>query len=385
MVRGNARRYHILYLVASSHGGGATHLRDLVLGLPKDRYTCMVVMPLDGGNVSPADFIEAGIEFMPLSIDRGLAGAEVFRLRRLLKTGKFDFLHLHGARAALYGRLAVAMLPSRPQVGFSIHGFATPFHPPLKRTLYLFLERLLQRVTDHTIAVAQAEADLFLSFGLAKPSKISVIHYGIDLKRFFNPDTDPTYLRKEFKITEQSHVILTVCRLNVPRDFVSLLIAFKQVLVQFPTAYLLIVGDGPQRIEVETQIRQLGLDNAAHITGFRYDVPALMKLAAVYVLTSFSWEGYPISTLEAQAAGVPVVVTDAGGSKEAVSDGKTGLVVPKRRPNLLADALLLLLQKPDLRQQMGQAGQQRAASKFAREQMIKKMTGLYDTLIRKTK
>lgn len=370
---------NILQLVASSHGGAATHVRDLALGLPQNRYRSTVAMPLDGGNVSPDDFTAAGVEFIPINIAGGFAWREVRHLRWLLRVGNFHILHAHGARAALYGRLAAATLHPRPFVVFSIHGFATPFHPFAKRWLYLGLERALQHVTDRTVCVAQAEAELFLSYGLTSPKKTAIIPYGIDVTRFASSPMNNSDLREVLSVG-QGGVILTVCRLNVPRDFVSLLTAFEKVLTEFPDAYLLIVGDGPLRAEVETLIRRLNLEHAVQITGFRDDIPALMALADVYVLTSYGWEGYPISTLEAQAAGVPVVVTDAGGSKEAVLHEKTGFVVPKRHPEALAGALICLLQDGGLRRQLGEAGKQRASREFSRERMIERIIDVYESL-----
>jgi glycosyltransferase involved in cell wall biosynthesis len=296
-----------------------------------------------------------------------------------LQTRNIHILHIHGARAALYGRLAVATLRPRPRVVFSVHGFATPFHAWPKRTLYLWLERALQHYTDLTICVAQAEADLFLSFGLTEPAKTVTIPYGIDIDRFAMSSTSGIHLRETLGVGP-GPIILTVCRLNVPRDFVTLLTAFHRVLSELPLARLLIVGDGPQRGQVETLIDQLRLTHAVDITGFRNDIPALMLLADVYVLTSYGWEGYPISTLEAQAAGVPVVVTDAGGSREAVLHEKTGLIVPIRQPDALAGALLRLLGENELRQRMGEAGKKRAHREFGREQMTRKIADHYDDL-----
>lgn len=372
----------ILHLVASSRGGGAAHVRDLALGLPRDRFHSTVAVPLDGGNVVPADFIAAGIEFVPVDIASGFAWPEVRRIRRLLQTGDFCLLHVHGARAALYGRLAAAILGRRrPRVVFSIHGFATPFYPFTKRTAYLWLERVLQRITDRTICVAQAEASLFLSFGLTARERTFVLPYGIDVGRFATPPLGIDRLREELGVG-QGPVVLTVCRLNVPRDFDSLLSAFCKVRVEFPSAHLLIVGDGPQRAEVGAHIHRLGLPDYAHITGFRDDVPALMALADVYVLTSYGWEGYPISTLEAQAAGVPVVVTDAGGSAEAVHHGETGIVVPIRQPGALAGEILRLLRDPALRQRMGEAGRKRAQIEFTRTRMVEQISTVYEELLR---
>ncbi len=370
----------LLHIVASSHGGGATHVRDLVLGLPRDRFHCTVAMPLDGGNVSPADFAGHETDFLPVEIAGPFVWREVVRLRRVLRSEDFHLLHVHGSRAALYGRLAVATLRRRPGVLFSIHGFATPFYAVPRQTVYLAIERALQRVTDRTICVAQAEADRFLACGLAQPETVHVVPYGIDVPRFARPSGDPYRLRDELGVG-RGPVLLMVCRLNVPRDFATLLDAFCTVRAEFPAAQLLIVGDGPQRAEVEAAIRRRELTSCAQVTGFRDDVPDVMALADVYVLTSYGWEGYPISTLEAQAAGVPVVVTDAGGSAEAVRHEQTGLVVPKARPDSLAEAVMRLLRSPELRRRMGEAGRQRAAREFTRERMVDRVMRVYEGLV----
>ena len=93
--------------------------------------------------------------------------------------------------------------------------------------------------------MAQAEAELFLSYGLTNPKKTTIIPYGIDITRFASSPINNSDLREALGV-EQGFIILTVCRLNVPRDFVSLLTAFEKVLIKFPNTHLLIVGDGPQ-------------------------------------------------------------------------------------------------------------------------------------------
>ena len=370
----------VLQLVASSHGGAATHIRDVAFGLPPDQYTNLIGMPLDGGNVTPEEFSGAGIKFVPVSIASGFSWREIVRLRQLIRREDISLLHVHGARAALFGRLAMVGLRQRPRVIFTVHGFATPFHPTLKRQIYLGLEKALQHLTDCTICVAQAEADLFLSFGLTRPEKVRILSYGIDVARFAQPVSNLDSLRQTLGLLDKTPILTTVCRLNIPRDFDSLLSAFQQVRQAFPNAYLLIVGDGPQRTEVEAKIQSLRLGDAVQITGFRNDIPKIMALTQVYVLTSYGWEGYPISTLEAQAAGVPVVVTDAGGSGEAVQDGHTGFVVPKKAPDQLAQAILRLLDSPDLHRRMGSAGQERAQREFTKEAMCHKMDAIYEQL-----
>jgi glycosyltransferase involved in cell wall biosynthesis len=179
----------------------------------------------------------------------------------------------------------------------------------------------------------------------------------------------------------QSPVILSVCRLNIPRDFVTLLRAVQTIQQAIPDVQLVIAGDGPQKAEVEGQIVALDLAEHVHLLGFRQDIPQLMAMADVFVLTSYGWEGFPISALEAQAAGLPVVISDAGGSAEAIIHGQTGLVVPKCDVPALADALQGILMDHEVRQVMAMNGRQHAQRSLSRQRMIEQIEAVYLSVI----
>lgn len=369
---------HILQLIASSHGGGASHLLDLVTLLPKNAFEVTVVMPEDGGNVSQEQIEAAGASFLPLPIASGFNFHAIRRVRQVVTQGRFHLIHVHGARAGLYGRLPLLTLATRPKVVFSIHGFATPYYAFPKKQLYLGIEHLLQRVTDHTLCVAQAERDLFLSYGLSNRASSSVIYPGIQLERF--TAVQPANIRQSLGLTKDAQLILTVCRLNIPRDFETLLTAVFQTRQSFPNLHLLIAGDGPLRGQIEAKVAALQLQNHVHLLGIRHDIPTLLAAADLFTLTSSGWEGFPISTLEAQAAGCPVVVSDAGGASEAVRHQESGLVVPKLDAAALAAAFDQLLSNDGLRKKMGKQGQRRAQALFSREKMVAGITAVYDGL-----
>ena len=370
-----AKQRKVLQLIASSHGGGATHVLDLATLLPKERFKVTVAMPEDGGNVSRAAIETSGSEYIPLDIRSGLKLSGLKKVRSLLKNGRFHILHVHGARAGLYGRLAALTLRQKPKIIFTVHGFATPYYATPKKQLYLLLERLFQLVTQQTICVAQAEADLFLAYRLTHQAKISVIHPGIPLERFNGLNTQAESTRRQLALPK-GPIILTVCRLHIPRDFDTLLTAVALTQQTVPTVQLLIVGDGPLRAAIQAKISALDLTNHVHLLGFRQDIPQLLGLAHIFSLTSSGWEGFPISTLEAQAMGCPVVVSDAGGSAEAVLHQQTGLVVPKRDANALAAAFTQLLQDDVLRRKLGQQGVERAQKSLSRERMVAKLTAV---------
>lgn len=365
----------VLEVVASSRGGGAVHVRDLATHLDPAQFQVTVVMPEDGGHVTRADFEPYGVEFIPLALASGFHLGALLTLRRL--AAQADVMHLHGARAALFGRLAAAMLGKRrPRVIYTIHGFAAPHYAWPRRRLLLALEHLLSRWTDRIIAVSEDERRTFLSTSTGcPPNKVYVVRNGISLLPFQDlPCRD--VIRQKLGLPLGVPVVITVCRLYKPRDFTTLLYAFQR-LVQQKEAHLVIVGDGPYRPRIEGTIEALHLNNRVTLVGFRHDVPRLLGVSTLFVLSTALWEGLPLTILEAMAAGLPVVASRVGGTPEAVEDGKTGLLVPPKDPPALAEAMHRILSDPALAEAMGRAGRARVERLFTVERMVREISAIY--------
>jgi glycosyltransferase involved in cell wall biosynthesis len=390
-------RISVLELVASSRGGGAVHVRDLTQGLDPKRFVMQVGMAEDGGNVGREDL--AGIPFHPLDIAAGFSLAALRQLRRLLPG--VDIVHLHGARAALFGRLAALSLPRqrRPRVIYSIHGFAAPHYPAPRRQILLEVERALAPATDLWICVSHAEKESLLAAGVADARRVRVIWNGIDLQRFGDPTVQPREVRlalglpadsfpekpspaaREYGVrTRSAYVVTTICRLFRPRDFPTLLNAFQQVRAKLPDAHLLVIGDGPLRPEVEAAVAALHLEGAVHLLGMRRDVPRLLRATDVLVLSSTGWEGLPLTVLEAMASSLPVVASDVGGTREAVVNGETGFLFPASDVTALAQHILALAADPALAQRMGQRGQARVQELFTLQRMARETAAVYEQM-----
>ena len=142
---------------------------------------------------------------------------------------------------------------------------------------------------------------------------------------------------------------------------------------------LIIVGDGVLMDGLKTQVKELGIGNNVKFLGWRYDIPEILSVSDVFVLPSVT-ECFPITILEAMSVGIPVVATKVGGVPEEVSDGETGLLVPSENPIALAQAITALLDNPELAQNMGKAGREKALQRFGRGTMIKKHEELYEQL-----
>jgi glycosyltransferase involved in cell wall biosynthesis len=365
----------VLMLVASSRGGGAANVRDLATNLDRSDYAIQVAMPEDGGNVQQADFATLGIPFHVVDIAAGLSPSALAQIRRWLAT--VDLLHVQGARAALFGRLAALGLSRRPRIVYSIQGFAAPFYPFPRRQILLGVERALAPAVDRFVAVSHAEKQALIEVGVATPERIAVIWNGIDVARYAGVRTDRAALRAGLGVPVDGTLLMTACRLYKPRDFDTLLQAMRQVVDACASAHLVIVGDGPLRGEIEAQISALDLTGHVTLAGWRRDMPAVYQASDLFVLTTWGWEGLPLSIAEAMAAGLPVVATRAGGIPEIVVEHETGLLVERRDPAGLAAALQTMAQDADLRRRAGEAGRQRAARHFDLHRMVEETTVVY--------
>jgi len=217
-----------------------------------------------------------------------------------------------------------------------------------------------------------------LAARIAPRDKVRVVHYGIDLAAFTQlAMPDRVRARELLGVAPDARLALIVCRLARPRDFQSLLRAFRTVVTASPTSSLFIVGGGPLQSEIEALLADLDLSDRVKLWGFRRDVAQFYAAADAFVLTSWGWEGLPISVIEAQAAGIPAIVTDAGGSAEAIDPGSTGLLVPCRDPDALGAALHRVIGNEEEARAMGIRARQFAMAHFDTPRMLKKMRDIY--------
>ena len=153
---------------------------------------------------------------------------------------------------------------------------------------------------------------------------------------------------------------------------------FKQVALEFPDAWLWVIGEGPERLELEAKLVDLG--NRIHFAGTSDDVGSFIGAADVLLLTSDT-EGLPGVILEAAALAVPAVATDVGGVRDAITDGETGVLADPTDENALSVALIRLLANPGERRRLGRAAQQQFGSKFSIETVTRRYADLYHEVL----
>jgi glycosyltransferase involved in cell wall biosynthesis len=299
----------------------------------------------------------------------------LFRLARFIRRRSYTIVHTHSSKAGILGRWA-AWLAGTPVIVHTVHGWGHHDRQrPLVRQLYIALEKLSLRITDRLITVSPRNIEKGLRDGIGQPDDYVTIRSGIELDRFGHPRVPRKAVRAALGIPGDVPVVGTVTRLSpqkAPLDFVR---AAGIVGEEVPNAMFVMVGDGPQRSEVERLVTDLGLAERLILTGLRRDVPELLGAFDVFALSSL-WEGLPRVLLQAMATGLPVVATDVDGNAEIVVDGTCGRLVSAGDPGALAQAMIELVRDPHLAEQMGRTGRERVGE-FGARKMVADLAELY--------
>jgi hypothetical protein len=176
-------------------------------------------------------------------------------------------------------------------------------------------------------------------------------------------------------------VITHVSNFRPVKRVQDLVYAMKLVVKAAPNARLLLVGDGPDRGPVERLVDQLGLRRNVTLTGFRSDVPNLMRCSDIAVLSSES-ESAPLTLLEAMSSGLPMVATSVGGIPEIVESGVDGVIVPPKHPEVLAEAIIPLVRDPELRKRIGQNAREKILRSYTSEKVVNAYLDTYRSVMR---
>lgn len=371
--------WQILHIVASSRGGGAAVVYDLCQSLDHSRYAIAVAMSEDGGQMTSEKIRATGARFVPVRIASGFRPSEIMRLRQLIPN--FDLLHVHGPRAALFGRLAATTMRHRPRVVYTLHGFGAAHYPRAKRTAMLALERSLSRATDRVVCVSAQERHLVAQANIVSADRLVQIDNGIDIAAYQAPaGFDRQAYRSHAGFAADTQLIVTVSRLHPQKDIASLLQAMAKIRAELPRARLWIISDGPLRSELETLAAALRLTDIVTFAGFRSDISQILNAADLFVLATH-WEGMPLVLLEAMSVGLPTIGSDVIGVNDVLAGTDAGRLVPPANPDALADAIREILQDEETRRSMGERGRALIQSRFTRERMAAQMTQLYESLL----
>ncbi len=283
-------------------------------------------------------------------------------LQKIIKEFQPDLVSIHSSKAGILGRLACKFL-GIPCI-FTAHGWAfTEGVPQPMRNIYRFLEKLLEPLASKIICVSEHDRQLGLQAGM-NAQRLVTIRNGM-------PDI-PSSLRAKTGEGQPVRIVM-IARFDTQKDYATLL----QACHSLPNVQLDLAGDGAQLPAMKDLAKNLGMIDRVNFLGFRKDVSTILAQAHIFALVS-NWEGFPITTIEAIRAGLPVVVSAVGGAAEAVTEGQTGYSVARGDITTLQQRLAALVTDPNLRHKMGQAARHRYEAEFTFEHMFQQTLVVYE-------
>jgi len=269
------------------------------------------------------------------------------------------------------------MLGRNRPIVFVEHGRALPDYPRPKRMMF---NRWVVRRGDRLIAVGKDVRRALIENEGLPAERVKVIYNGVDLNPFQRDNSARIADRRWLGLDADAYVIVQVARLDALKDHLTAVRTMAELLKTVPQAILLIVGEGPERGAIETEIQKLGVQQQVKLLGLRSDIPQLLNASDTMLLTSVS-EGIPLTLIEGMAARLPIVTTDVGGIREVIGDDETALLAPAGDALLLAAHLERLSYDRGLRDRLGDGGVQLAHEKFSEEAMHAQYVKVYEEVL----
>lgn len=405
---GQPQSAKILRLIARLNTGGpAIHTVLLTQGLNGGRFCSRLVTGMvspgegdmgyyaESRGVVPIVIPEMGRDPSPWNDLRAF-----WKLYRLFSAEKVDIIHTHTAKAGGLGRLAGVLYNlgrafagggRKARLIHSFHGHIfRGYFSPLKSRVLVLVERLLATMTDRIIAVSeQVKRDLVEVYKICPEEKVTVIPLGLDFSWVDGIERHRGALRREFLVPPDCVAVGIIGRLTGIKN--HRMFVFAAQIMKGRNIHSFIIGDGEGREGVVRLVREMGLEDRIALTGWCQDVARIYADLDIVCLTSLN-EGTPVVLIEAMAAGLPFVATDVGGVRdlmvgmaaphpEGFSVFANGILTPGDEPAVLAAALSFLVDRPELRREMGNAGRQWVRARYSHVRLLRDVEALYENLL----
>lgn len=350
-------------------GGAQIHVKDLAEALHDVGNRVTVLIGEEGSFTKMLSKIDVEFQIIP-NLVREINPIKDWKglseLRQALRQIQPDLVATHSSKAGILGRIAAHK--EKIPATFTVHGWAfTDGVSKKKQMIYQMIETAIAKFPAQLIAVSEFDRQLGIKKKVCPEQQITAVQNGM-------PDIDPSLFAKP---AEGPVKIIMVARFDHQKDHKSLIHALG-ALKDREWELLLVGGDGGLQDQAENAITTLGLENKVQILGYRSDIDQLMADSHIFVLSS-NWEGFPLTILEAMRTKLPVIASDVGGVKEAISHGETGFVTSNQEE--LQHCLQQLIDNPELRKEMGEQGRERYLEHFTVQSMLDKTFTVYDKLL----
>ena len=368
------KKLTILHTIETGGPGGAESvLLSLASRIAKDRFRSIALLPYRG-------WLSAQLERegIPITITKSGAWYDLHlpkEMARLIRREKVDLVHSHLADQNFYSCLVRRMMGTRTVVTY--HGLPGLGEPGNIRNALKFWA--VRRWADAIVVVSDYLKKSLIELKFPA-DRITRIHNGVDIERFSPSQTGR--FRAELGYRNGTKLVGMIANLRESKGYEYFVKAARKVADTHPHVRFVAVGEIDKTIgeKMRMLVQQTSLQDRFLFLGFRDDIPVILNDLDVFVLSSVS-EGFSLATVEAMAAGKPVIATRSGGPQEIIDDGCTGILVPPADSNALAGRIRELLENPERAQELACAGRSKVTSTFSVEKMVSDYEALYDSLL----
>ena len=328
------------------------------------------VLCLRGQGELAGELISRGIPVLEIEHTPGEADYLAFRkVARVLREQAIDVIHTHNTQAFLDGALGGLLAGTRTIV----HTDHARLFPDKLR--YMVAEHIMSHFVHRVVGVSEHTTSNLRRYERIPPRKLTTIPNGVDGDRY-DVRVDVRAKRRELGLGSSGPVIGIAARFMEQKGIIYMLQALTTLRRSFPDISLVLAGEGPLEAELRTAARELGVDEHVHFVGMRQDMPELLKVFDMVALPSI-WEGLPMILLEAFASGCPVVASDVGGVPAAITHNESGLLIPPREPDRLADAIATVLSDAAVRARLIAGGRKTFEERYSARAMARQYEALY--------
>lgn len=389
----------VLRIINRLNLGGPTFNAAYLTKYLEPEFDTLLVAGMKDDAEESSEFIVKNLGIHPVYIPEMYRELHPFRdfksyykLRKLIDEFKPDIVHTHAAKAGAVGRLAAAHSGVKAIV-HTFHGHV--FHSyfgPAKTQVFLNIERYLAKRTSKIVTLSeQQKKELTLDYHIAPAEKFTIIPLGFDLKKFQeNQELKRKTFRTEYHLSDDEVAIGIVGRLVPVKNHTLFLKALKIVSTRTSKKIrAFIIGDGEERAKIEQTAQQLGItyysentkkNTLLTFTGWIKEIDVSNAGMDIIALTSNN-EGTPVSLIEAQAAGKPIVSTSVGGIENIVLKNETALLSAPNDETAFANHLLQLIEDDEMRCRFSKRGYELVKEKFTYQRLCKDMADLYHSLL----
>lgn len=342
--------------------------------LKKGNYQPIILNLSDEGELIN-ELKNSGIEYVSLGQNhlRKNIIETLFKTRKLIKTCRPDIIHTHQFASDFYGSLGATGL--NIPIIFHLHNIQ------LESLLQKIIRFILNKYFVNAFITTTKEETSFLKRALPS-AKIFLLYNAIDPQNLRLPEKfNEINYKGRFSISKDNLIIGAIGRLAWEKGYDLLLLAFKQVLERTPNAFLILVGDGPEEKNLKSLARNLGITERIIFTGYRTDIPSLLSIFDIFVISSRT-ESFSLAALEAMLMSVPVLITDRLSSKNIFAPAV--LIAPLSVEGLRGE-MISLLKDEKKRKMLGARGKKLVKCQFAMDGYIAKLQKIYDEIIKSQK